>query len=127
MLGSFASALLGVTASFQALKAFRDLNGHIEVPKGYKPQPDMAELDGWITRQRKHFKDGKLPYHLKEKLLELGLNLGGRGRPFGIETEDAWNMNYRALLQYYNDNGDCDVPEKYSGDKELCETSTPQA
>ena len=87
--------------SYQALKAFKDVNGHIEVPKGYKPQPDMAELDGWVARQRSHFKKGKLPEHLKDKLVALGLNLGGRGRPFGIEAEDVWITNYKALAGKY--------------------------
>ncbi|KAL7536840.1 LOW QUALITY PROTEIN: hypothetical protein ACHAXR_007432 [Thalassiosira sp. AJA248-18] len=105
--------------SFQALKAFKDMNGHVEVPNGYKPQPDMAELDGWITRQRKHFRDGKLPDHLKSKIQELGINLGGRGRPFGIESEEMWSRNYKALAEYCSENGDCDIPEKYDDDREL--------
>lgn len=95
------------------------MNGHVEVPNGYKPQPDMAELDGWITRQRKHFKDGKLPEHLKSKLVELGLNLGGRGRPFGVEGEDTWRVSYKALAEYCELMGDADVPEKYDNDRAL--------
>mmetsp|Transcript_24642 Transcript_24642/g.47203 ORF Transcript_24642/g.47203 Transcript_24642/m.47203 type:complete len:491 (+) Transcript_24642:109-1581(+) len=105
--------------SYQALKAFKDMNGHIEVPVGYKPQPDMAELDGWITRQRKHFKDDKLPHHLTTKLQDVGLNLGGRGRPFGVESEELFTRNYKALVEYSNKYGDCDVPEKYDEDREL--------
>ena len=105
--------------SYQALKAFKDVNGHIEIPQKYKPSLDSAELDGWITRQRKHFKDGKLPDHLKSKLIALGLNLGGRGRPFGIQSEDGWRMNYTALAEYAAENGDSDVPEKYDADREL--------
>ena len=110
--------------SYQALKAFRDMNGHVEVPNAYKPQPDMAELDGWITRQRKHFRDGKLPDHLKVKIVELGINLGGRGRPFGIETEDIFSQNYKALAEYAAEHGDADVPEKYDEDRELGEIQT---
>lgn len=105
--------------SFQALKAFKDSNGHLEVPAGYKPQPDMAELDGWITRQRKHFKDGKLPDHLKGKLLDLGVKLGGRGRPYGLESDKLWQSRLDALVEYQDHNGDCDVPEKYNANREL--------
>lgn len=105
--------------SYQALKAFKEVNGTLEVPHGYRPQPDMAELDGWITRQRKHFKDDKLPDHLKYKLQALGLNLGGRGRPFGIESEGLWKITYKALAEYCTKNGDCDVPEKYDEDRGL--------
>jgi len=106
-------------SSFQALQAFKDVNGHVEVPKGYRPQPDASELDGWITRQRKHFKDGKLPDHLKTKLQALGLNLGGRGRPFGLESEESWGKHIKDLTKYCQDHGDCDVPEKYLKDREL--------
>lgn len=109
--------------SYRALKAFRDVNGHVEVPNGYKPQPDMAELDGWITRQRKHHRDGRLPEHLQSKLKELGLNLQGRGRPFGVESADMFGKNYKALAEYAEVHGDCDVPEKYNENRELGESS----
>ena len=108
--------------SYEALKAFKEVNGHVEIPKGYKVSGTgnaSTMLDGWITRQRKHYKDGKLPDHLKKKLVALGLNLGGRGRPFGIESEEAWSMNYKALALYCQKNGDSDVPEKYDEDREL--------
>ena len=105
--------------SYEALKAFKEVNGHVEVPKGYKPQENMGDLDGWIQRQRKHFKDGKMPNSLKNKLKEIGLNLGGRGRPFGIDSEEKWSMNYKALADYCSEEGDCDVPEKYDQDREL--------
>lgn len=104
---------------FEALKAFKEVNGHIEVPKGYKPHPEASNLDGWIGRQRTHYRNGKLPPYLKKKLQEVGLNLGGRGRPFGIETEDEWSQNYKALAEYCQKHGDCDVPEKYKQDKQL--------
>lgn len=105
--------------SYQALKAFRDANGHVEVPAGFRPQPDMAELDGWITRQRKHHKSGKLPEHLRTKLVDIGVNLGGRGRPFGIENDQKWEETYQVLVEYCKRNGDCDVPEKFDDDPQL--------
>jgi hypothetical protein len=60
-----------------------------------------------------------MPDSLKNKLKEIGLNLGGRGRPFGIDSEEKWSMNYKALADYCSEEGDCDVPEKYDQDREL--------
>ena len=105
--------------SFEALRAFKDVNGHLEVPKGYKPHAEASELDGWMARQRKHFRAGKLPDFMKQKLQDLGLNLGGSGRPFGVESEDQWRQNYKVLADYSVEHGDCDVPERYTQDKAL--------
>ncbi|KAL9178962.1 hypothetical protein ACHAXT_011935 [Thalassiosira profunda] len=105
--------------SYEALKAFKDVNGHLEVPKGYKPHAEASELDGWMARQRKHFRAGKLPDFMKQKLQDLGLNLGGSGRPFGVESDDQWRQNYKVLAEYSVEHGDCDVPEKYAQDKAL--------
>lgn len=98
--------------SYQAVKVFRDAHGHCEVPEGYRPQPNQAELDGWIKRQRLYFKKEKLPEHLAAKLRSLGINLKGKGRPFGIDSEEAWKIKYQDLVEYYEENGDCDVPDK---------------
>lgn len=106
--------------SFQELKNFREMNGHVEVPENYKPTPEWStNLDGWITRQRKHFKSGKLPDHLIAKLRSIGIILGGRGRPFGIETDESWMAKYDELLDYSAEHGDADIPERYEKNKEL--------
>lgn len=99
--------------SYRALAAFKEAHGHIEVPSG------RTGLDGWISRQRGHFRKGKLPEHLKAKLQALGIDLGGSGRPYGVQSEEAWSAKRQALDDYRATHGDCDVPAKYSEDREL--------
>lgn len=99
--------------NYRALAEFRDTHGHCEVPD------DRAGLCLWISRQRSHFRKGKLPDHLKVKLQALEINLGGKGRPFGLESEESWSAKLRALAEYRDTHHDCNVTKKYEKDPEL--------
>jgi len=100
---------------YLALKEFRDLNGHVEIPQGYKPMPGtgMGTLDGWLKRQRDHFKHGRMPAHLRDKFTAVGVNLLAKGRPFGARTDEDFKDKYEKLVAYSLENGDCDVPKNY--------------
>ena len=73
----------------------------------------MGSLDGWLKRQRDHFKHGRMPNNLRDKLTSLGVNLMGKGRPFGVRTDEDFNDKFKQLVGYSQENGDCDVPKNY--------------
>ncbi|KAL7547342.1 hypothetical protein ACHAWF_010660 [Thalassiosira exigua] len=100
--------------AYLALRDYFEKNGNVEVPPGHRGDADGGGpgLDGWIVRQRKHYRAGRLPEHLQAKLRGLGVWLGGRGRPFGIEAEASWKEKYLKLVKYSEEHGDCDVPPK---------------
>ena len=92
--------------------AYREEHGDVEVPAGYTGEKEGGkQLDNWIGRQRRLFRDEKLPTDLINKLEQLGVNLKGRGRPFGYESEESWNSNYDDMMAYYEQHGNCDVAE----------------
>jgi hypothetical protein len=61
-----------------------------------------------MNRQRRLFREDKLPVELIRKLEEVGLNLNGRGRPYGL---DVWMEKWEELKDYWEKNGNCDVAE----------------
>ena len=60
--------------------------------------------------------EGKLPKELIRKLESLGLNLKGRGRPFGFESPESWEQSYKELSKYHEKFGHTDVPEVFQSD-----------
>ena len=56
---------------------------------------------------------------MKVKLQSLGINLGGKGRPFGFESEESWSAKLKTLAEYRDTHGDCIVTKKYEKDPEL--------
>eukprot|EP00804_Cyclotella_cryptica_P020157 CCRYP_014932-RB/>CCRYP_014932-RB protein AED:0.07 eAED:0.07 QI:215/0.81/0.75/1/0.63/0.58/12/3112/737 len=106
-------------ASFRHLKSYKDKHGNLEVPNGYRPVPGGKQLDQWILRQRRLFKEDKLPVELIKKLEMLGLNLKGRGRPFGYESSESWEQSYHELSKYHEKFGHTDVPEVFQSNLSL--------
>lgn len=91
--------------------AYKDEHGNIEVPSGYT-MPNGKKLDLWIARQRRLFREGKLPGELINKLETLDLNIRGQGRPFGLDSPE-WMDRYNELVSFQKEHGDCNVPQTY--------------
>lgn len=98
--------------AYLELCEYQSINGNIEVPDNYKHTPDSkCLLDMWIKRQRTAFKAGKLDNDLIEKLVEVGVDLAGRARPFGHEVDARWTSCYKLFKKFSEANGNCDVAE----------------
>lgn len=72
-----------------------------------------------MRKQRAYFRKERLPGHMVTKLRGLGIDLAGKGRPFGVDSEEGWQAKYDCLVQYVEEHGDADVPYHYEADREL--------
>ena len=59
--------------NYQAVVAFRQRYGHIQIPRRYKPHPDSCDLHSWVGRQKTMFRDGKLSLQCMHKLKVIGV------------------------------------------------------
>mmetsp|Transcript_36677 Transcript_36677/g.80185 ORF Transcript_36677/g.80185 Transcript_36677/m.80185 type:complete len:517 (-) Transcript_36677:198-1748(-) len=103
---------------YNKLKQFKELHGHLDVPRDYPPDP---KLYGWLKKQKscRHAKmegryEGLLLTDEREGLLEeLGV----------VWTEKRiiipWEARFRELLQYRKDHGHCNVPWQWGGNRPL--------
>lgn len=84
--------------------AYRERNGHLDVP-GVWSTPDGFNLGNWIGKQRKSYRDGKLPADKIRDLEELGIVWNVR--------DAQWNQGYAAAREYAKRNKDLRVHAKY--------------
>ena len=99
---------------FAKLKAYKQVHGHCNVPKGYEDDP---QLGIWVNKQRSSYKDpqaGKSFAMTPERIDKLQ-NIGFEWDPY----KAAWQEQYGKLKAYRDDHGHCNVPAKYKDDPEL--------
>jgi len=87
--------------SYANLKKFRDTHGHCNVPK------KENFLYGWVDRQKKLKRKGKLLQDRVEKLENLGIQW--------TPLRDLWEDRYSELKEFYRIHGHCNVPNDKSG------------
>jgi hypothetical protein len=93
---------------FAALANYRREHSHCNVPQTY---PENASLGGWVTSQRYLRKSGKLSEARVHQLEEIG---------FAWEIVDTtWEQMFSALTEYKRKHGDCNVPQKWSENRQL--------
>ena len=59
----------------QELVKFKDEHGHIIVPKNYRPNPALGDLNSWVARQKILHKRSKLSPECSQKLRDVGVVL----------------------------------------------------
>jgi hypothetical protein len=91
--------------SFQLLVDYKEQNGHCNVPHGYKLDPILGR---WVSQQRT-IKDS-LSDNQCAKLADLG---------FSWSIHRAWEENFKLLVDYKEQHGHCNVPQKYEQDPVL--------
>ncbi|MEJ3719164.1 Helicase associated domain protein [Paenibacillus polymyxa] len=64
-----------------------------------------TKIGNWVANQRQLYKNKKLSLYKTEKLKSIGFHWN----PDDIE----WNLNYKLLLRFREDNGHCNVPRDY--------------
>ena len=93
---------------FEELLAFKEAQGHCNVPQGYKPNPALGE---WVSTIRKSHKTGKLAADRKRRLEHAGF--------VWDSLENEWDRRFEELLVFKEAHGHCDVPNKYKPNPSL--------
>mmetsp|Transcript_37727 Transcript_37727/g.43089 ORF Transcript_37727/g.43089 Transcript_37727/m.43089 type:complete len:285 (+) Transcript_37727:55-909(+) len=91
---------------FDLLIAFKEREGHCNVPQSHKEAG--TNLGVWLTRQRKLKRDGRLDFDLKELLEDIGVT-------WEILPDNEKNM-YQLLVQFQHREGHCNIPVSHKED-----------
>ena len=87
---------------FGELLAYRQENGHCNVPKRYKPNPALGT---WVLTMRQARKTGKLTTERKQRLEQVGF--------VWDSLESEWERKFEELLAFKEAQGHCNVPAIY--------------
>ncbi|NQY43134.1 MAG: Helicase associated domain protein [Legionellales bacterium] len=93
---------------YKELAQYRKDNGDCNFSRVY---PKNKELGVWVCEQRRLYKKGTLAQDKVDMLEKIGF--------VWDFAEAAWMTRYKELIQYRKENEDCDVPYRYSKNKEL--------
>uniref|UniRef100_A0A7S0HPV7 Helicase-associated domain-containing protein n=1 Tax=Hanusia phi TaxID=3032 RepID=A0A7S0HPV7_9CRYP len=100
------------TRVFQ-LRSFREKHGHCNVPQQLRDESECEidrSLGTWVTMQRMKRRAGKLTQDQIRELDSLGFR-------WGIHTD--WELRFQELLDFRNQHGHCNVPQKYKSNPSL--------
>ncbi|MDA7883076.1 helicase associated domain-containing protein, partial [Akkermansiaceae bacterium] len=93
-------------AQFRKILAYKKEHGNCSAPRSFEDK----QLGNWVLRQRKSKKSGKLDPNKIKRLNEIGFVWN----PF----EELWEAQFRKILAYKKEHGDCLVPQSFE-DKQL--------
>ena len=103
----------GWNKNYALAKNYYEHNGNLEIPEkfktlnGYEHDENGINLGMWIRSQRRSYKNVKL----SPERLNLLKNIGMR---FEIKhNNNEWNKNYALAKNYYEHNGNLEIPEKF--------------
>ena len=82
---------------FGELTKYKTVNGDCSVPQS------QGSLGVWVDTQRQSFKKGKLP----QERVDLLESIGFSWEP----TDEAWTARFDELVDFKDENGDCNVPK----------------
>mmetsp|Transcript_22637 Transcript_22637/g.41512 ORF Transcript_22637/g.41512 Transcript_22637/m.41512 type:complete len:557 (+) Transcript_22637:1260-2930(+) len=97
--------------NLMSLKQFKQDHGHVNVPTGYKTSRASVFLDRWIGKQKALYKGKELSKHHTRILEELGLDLSARKKITGNRVEEKWENNFKEVVAWREEHGDCNVPK----------------
>jgi hypothetical protein len=108
----------------QELVAYRDTNGHCQVPFLYKPN---KALGNWVNKVRTQYTwrgQGKKTALTDARVSELdGLGFVWKvrkaGTKEGLSRDELWKKRVQELVAYRDTNGHCWVPARYEPNKAL--------
>jgi len=97
------------TRIFKRLQAYQqEHDGSCDVPRNYSQDP---QLGTWVANQRQHYKKGVLAKERCDQLESIG---------FQWTRIHEWTEMFKRLQAYQQENnGSCNVPQKYPLDAEL--------
>lgn len=93
---------------YSQAKRYYETHGNLLVPIKYKTESGYS-LGSWLAAQRRIY-NGEVPGHLTQRQVE---KLGKIGVVWGSYRLLAWEQNYQAAKEYYQQYGDLKVPPGY--------------
>ena len=98
---------------YEELKAFKEINGHCNVPKG---RTENLQLGDWVCHQRRAWRKGELSEDRKKMLDEIGF-----AWKLQKSVSSKWQQHYEELKSFKEINGHFYVPQKYKENPALAE------
>ena len=99
--------------NYTLAKNYYEHNGNLEIPEkfktlnGYEHDENGINLGMWIRSQRRSYKNVKLSPERLNLLKDIGMS-------FEIKhNNNEWNKNYALAKNYYEHNGNLEIPEKF--------------
>jgi len=99
----------------RALLAFREIHGHIDVPRRW---PENPALSNWVINQRRQIRLGTLPAARLRTLESLGIQWKS-AEERTRDRDRRWNRMCDALHAFLRRHGHCDVPGGWRENPEL--------
>ncbi|WP_089380430.1 DEAD/DEAH box helicase [Lutibacter agarilyticus] len=99
---------------FLQLISFKKENNNLNVSK-----LDHPKLHNWMSELRRYNRGNKLDSKKKERLNEIGFDWKSESFKEITDVDEIWLSTFDRLLDYHTEFGNCDVPAKYSKDKQL--------
>lgn len=96
--------------NFSGAEDFYKKNGHLDIPANYRAFNGL-KVGGWIRRQRA-LRNGKITDGVPPTDEQIA-KLDSIGMIWKNKFEVAWENGYNALLSYFNEHGNVDVPFTY--------------
>jgi hypothetical protein len=104
-------------AKFENLKAYRKKHGHCNIPQKSKGNPGLG---AWVANQRNHYRRGELPKERIQRLNEIGFK-------WDLQDFDAaWETQFVALRTYQEEQGDCNIPQRWEENPTLARWTNTQ-
>jgi len=103
------------TKRYDELVQYKGVFGDCNVPKTWKDNPTLGR---WVNHQRqqyKRLKNGEKSYMTAQR--EAMLN--SIRFTWSLQHPDAWTQRYNELVQYKNEHGNCNVPQRFKDNLEL--------
>jgi hypothetical protein len=97
----------------ELLHIFKEIYGHTNVPQRYQHDPCLG---AWVSKQRSYYYKLKIS-EKRKKLLNFLKFEWSLGKYFFFDS--VWNKRFEELKYFKNIYGHCNVPCKYSNNKEL--------
>lgn len=99
---------------FLQLLNFKKEYGHLDVSKS-----EIPKLNFWINEQRSNNRKNKLNDEKKLRLTSIGFDWKSETSREVTDVDEIWWSSFDKLYDYHKKNGNCDVPAKYSNDRQL--------
>jgi hypothetical protein len=100
-----------------ALRQYRNEHGDCRVPGVW---PTNRRLANWVEVQRTQKNQGKLSAARIKALESLGFEWGVPAQPRRADS-DSWAEMVAALKEYKDRHGDCRVPQRWMGNRQLAD------
>ena len=93
---------------YSKLQVFKENIGHCNVPRNW---PENQDLSHWVSTQRSRYRNSLLSADRVERLAQIG---------FVWDTvQTAWEENFSSLVEFNNNYGHCNVPDKWPSNLRL--------